>query len=767
MMKKITLLLMSAVFTVSIIFAQVPVFFENFNGATALPAGWATYDETGFTPDPGTGFTTSAWAPRADAVAATSWFTPVGQANSWLVTPLINITNADLNLTWIANSVDGDYLESYEVYVSTTGNTVADFTGAPIYSNPAELATPTTRSVSLAAYNGQGVYIAFRLVSDDKFIFSLDDVTVVAPPQFDLEISGITTNARTFTTNLTQNPLPVRVLDFSKRTSFEASVQVTNTGLSAIDSIILTYFLVDDINTPTVGVIFVDTVLTTVASGATYTHTFEAFGLDTLFPGLLEDQVLDFYVQLDSSANNQFLNNSDFSYSFLIAPTESYSVPFETSFEVAFGNSFNFNHREWGWKYLDNNNDGNTFAPASFSNLQAHDGDWQIIGSVINGNQLSAGANNDFLQSPEFTFETGKTYQASIWARTGFTATGTVTAFLTNSTGSVNLNLGPIALVAADSVYRKFTFTFSPTATAADYMFDFRKTSNGLVMLDFFEVNELLAPTANLTLVNASLTPGGGVEYCDSTITVQYAVTGPPSTLAINWGDGNTTTINDPAASGQSSHSYGTLSTFNITATATNLVGSATSNPVSVQIAASPTYEASFTIVQSGNSITIVDASTPVAGQRCSSTSFTWSFGDGSANVVHAGNAAAPTSYTYSSDGTYTIALIIQTPGAAPSVFQTVVTIVNIKEVNFAQALSIFPNPTSEIVNVAFELSKMQNVELSVVSIDGKTLAVTSLENALNVNTSFNVSDWNNGVYFIRIKTEEGLATQRFVVSKK
>jgi hypothetical protein len=68
-------------------------------------------------------------------------------------------------------------------------------------------------------------------------------------------------------------------------------------------------------------------------------------------------------------------------------------------------------------------------------------------------------------------------------------------------------------------------------------------------------------------------------------------------------------------------------------------------------------------------------------------------------------------------------------------------------------AVRLFPNPTSNILNIAAEGVK----EVSVMDINGRT--VMTEQNA----TSIDMSELANGVYFVRVITNEGIATQKIV----
>jgi polyhydroxybutyrate depolymerase len=75
-----------------------------------------------------------------------------------------------------------------------------------------------------------------------------------------------------------------------------------------------------------------------------------------------------------------------------------------------------------------------------------------------------------------------------------------------------------------------------------------------------------------------------------------------------------------------------------------------------------------------------------------------------------------------------------------------------------AEKISIFPNPTKDKLVIQGLSQTLITANCNVFSIDGKQCSVRLTEN-----NSLDVSDLENGVYFLRIKTKEGAATVQFV----
>lgn len=184
--------------------AGAQIFSEDFNGVPlsggtgTLPAGWAQYNVDGLTPASNMSFMgTSAWVVRAvsgnNAATSTSWYTPAGTSNDWMVTPSIAIpASGNPYLKFKEFAPDATYPDGYRVFISTTGNTVGDFSGSPALTvNAANSSAFTQKLVDLSAYQGQTIYVAFQNNSNDKFLLYIDDVEVVDLPAYDVKLNSI------------------------------------------------------------------------------------------------------------------------------------------------------------------------------------------------------------------------------------------------------------------------------------------------------------------------------------------------------------------------------------------------------------------------------------------------------------------------------------------------------------------------------------------------------------------------------------------------
>ena len=186
-MKKTLLFVLAAIFACYTMNAQV-LFSEDFESGDL--SAWTLYDEDGDGHEwtnvdvSGSQITTHGGthvgASHSYDNSSSSPLTP----DNWMVTTnAITVPEAGYTLTWYDASQDASWpAEKYSVYVSTTGNTVADFTAEPVFTVTLSTNAWTMRNVDFSAYAGQSIYIAFRHYDcTNMFWFKIDDIELAKP----------------------------------------------------------------------------------------------------------------------------------------------------------------------------------------------------------------------------------------------------------------------------------------------------------------------------------------------------------------------------------------------------------------------------------------------------------------------------------------------------------------------------------------------------------------------------------------------------------
>ena len=150
--------------------------FENL-----LPAGWTLVDADGDNDN---------WAVREGSHAHTGGFYIASESYSdelgtltpenWLITPAIAVPDTGVTtLSWWVGAQDPSwYYEYYQVRISTNSTDLLDFNAGELFYETLSSPDWQQRSVSLAGYAGQTVYIAFVHSGSDQYWLNIDDIEV-------------------------------------------------------------------------------------------------------------------------------------------------------------------------------------------------------------------------------------------------------------------------------------------------------------------------------------------------------------------------------------------------------------------------------------------------------------------------------------------------------------------------------------------------------------------------------------------------------------
>ena len=78
--------------------------------------------------------------------------------------------------------------------------------------------------------------------------------------------------------------------------------------------------------------------------------------------------------------------------------------------------------------------------------------------------------------------------------------------------------------------------------------------------------------------------------------------------------------------------------------------------------------------------------------------------------------------------------------------------------------ISVYPNPAKDILQLKINTDKVENLELSIISIDGKAVLVETTEANGLAHLSMDVSGLSAGFYFLKIANESGILTKKIVI---
>lgn len=183
--------------------ASAQAWSQNFNAG--IPGTWVQINVDGKTPDANLGTAIvnalgpvggKAWMTRLrtagdSCITSTSWFAPVGKADRWIITPSFSVTSSNMFLTWEDYAQDAQYTDSLQILVSPTAGTTTGAFTATIWNQKGATTGFVQHGVSLGAYNGQTIRLAFRNNSYDKFLLNIDNVAAEVLPAADMKMVSV------------------------------------------------------------------------------------------------------------------------------------------------------------------------------------------------------------------------------------------------------------------------------------------------------------------------------------------------------------------------------------------------------------------------------------------------------------------------------------------------------------------------------------------------------------------------------------------------
>jgi hypothetical protein len=141
-----------------------------------------------------------------------------------------------------------------------------------------------------------------------------------------------------------------------------------------------------------------------------------------------------------------------------------------------------------------------------------------------------------------------------------------------------------------------------------------------------------------------------------------------------------------------------------------------------------------------------------------------WNFGDGPSVALNQDTV----SHCYSMPGTYLVNYSVVSSGhfgyttysGQVSVHVTGC-VAGINEVTFENSsFTVFPNPVAQILNIEL---KIKNADLKIIDMLSN---IVKQQNISAENTSIDISDLPEGVYFVQVKASAGILTKKIIVNK-
>jgi PKD repeat protein len=186
-------------------------------------------------------------------------------------------------------------------------------------------------------------------------------------------------------------------------------------------------------------------------------------------------------------------------------------------------------------------------------------------------------------------------------------------------------------------------------------------------------------------------------------------------------------------------------------------------------VAATQVPEAAFTFEQNPTAGSRAFTFTNTTDEKGNDVVYAWDFGvTGSTTDTSSSKDAT---FTYTENGTYEVVLIAFA-AAGNDTTRTTITVfpTGVKESvsDLAGSVTVYPNPATSNVNVDFTLTRSADVNVNIYDITGRMVKQAASGNfrAGSNTVNFDMSDMNNGFYFVNISSPAGSKTVRLMISK-
>jgi hypothetical protein len=158
---------------------------------------------------------------------------------------------------------------------------------------------------------------------------------------------------------------------------------------------------------------------------------------------------------------------------------------------------------------------------------------------------------------------------------------------------------------------------------------------------------------------------------------------------------------------------------------------------------------AAFNATQQASTLTSQAVDFDANTSTGSGNSYAWDFGDGNSST------AAVFTNNYLTNGTFTVTLIVTNACGSDTVTQVITTAgIGLEENALGRSLNVFPNPTSDVVNVSFETMNSGEVQIRLVDVQGREIRVVNEK--VNGNTyqkAISVKALSSGMYILEVQS--------------
>lgn len=195
--------------------------------------------------------------------------------------------------------------------------------------------------------------------------------------------------------------------------------------------------------------------------------------------------------------------------------------------------------------------------------------------------------------------------------------------------------------------------------------------------------------------------------------------------------------------------------TYNVTYTATDASGNATSVIRTVIVGTAPVADFVWNFPTIPNRPQFTDSSANNPNR------WSWTFGDGGGSIQR--NPAR----TYIAPGTYNVCLTATNDfGSSTPVCQDVfISAVGINDIEFANQVNVFPNPANNKVFIQIQSDVTEQMTVSLINLLGEEVTAPLTYKAGTTNMEISTANVANGLYVVRIQTAKSAAVKTISVN--
>jgi PKD repeat protein len=391
------------------------------------------------------------------------------------------------------------------------------------------------------------------------------------------------------------------------------------------------------------------------------------------------------------------------------------------------------------------------FAPSDFINNQC-----QATVNISNTDTIFACTNITLdagVGGQQYAWNTGATTQAITVTASGTYSVGVSANCCTGSDTVVVVMLTtPVAGFSSNAIGFALSFTNTSTGAYTSYAWDFGDGNSstdmnpshtyagpGTYQVCLIAGNQCGSDTICQTLNITCAPANASWSYLSSTLTASFTdmTAGNPTAWAWDFGDGNTSTVQNPT------HTYAAGGTYNVCLTTTDSCGS-DSTCLPVVVCQLPVAAFTHTFPGLPGDVDFTDAST-------GGTSWLWDFGDGGTSTVQ-----NPT-HTYAFAGTYTVCLTTTDACGSDTACNSITVLIEAIGAGMPGQWSVSPIPTHDLLKISAQDAGAGMMQLRLMNALGQILLERGINHAGGaLQQQLDLSALPSGIYYLSVRNDQG-----------